>query len=446
MKPCHASSSRISLSSPVELKEAENKEKLKVIRIRVYPTKEQKQVLNKWFGICRWTYNKCAEYINKNKNTRITKDELCAAFVNIINFEKENQWVKEAQYDTRYGAMNDAFNALKAWKAKKKINQKGGFHLKFRSKKDPTQSIVVLKKQWGNKRGMFKSIFSSSMLKSYNKRHPLPEELLHDSRLLRDKNHKYFLCIPISREKRQVSDKGKVVAIDPGIRTFLTAYDQDGEIHEWGKGDQTRLYRLAIHIDKLTSKSIKVKHAARYRMKKAIGRIYDRIRNLTDDVHKKAAKWLCENHQIILIPAFQSSQMTKKEGRRIHSKAARSMLHWSHFRFRQRLLFKATEYPGIQVKVVTEEYTSKTCGVCGNLHHNLGKNKLFTCPSCQWSCDRDINGARNILLKYLTEQQQIRSSLQEGGRLGHSPTSVPVYETDDEAHNSRTPKRFKTES
>ena len=46
-------------------------------------------------------------------------------------------------------------------------------------------------------------------------------------------------------------------------------------------------------------------------------------------------------------------------------------------------------------------YTSKTCGRCGNLHNKLGENKLFQCSSCDVTLDRDANGARNILLRYL---------------------------------------------
>lgn len=208
------------------------------------------------------------------------------------------------------------------------------------------------------------------------------------------------------------------MAIDPGVRTFITTYDQDGEVNEIGKGDRERLFRLAIHVDKLTSKRAKTRNKqSRWRMKKAIGRLYDRIRNLTDDVHKKTAKWLCDHHETILIPKFESSAMTKREGRRLHTKAVRSMLHWSHYRFRQFLTFKATEHPGVRVVIVGEEYTSKTCGKCGFIHTSLGANKLFRCPSCRWECDRDVNGARNILLKFLTEQQSSPS----GECLGPGP-------------------------
>ena len=131
-------------------------------------------------------------------------------------------------------------------------------------------------------------------------------------------------------------------------------------------------------------------------------RIRQKIRNLVDEVHKKLTKWLVSNYEMILLPQFETSQMVTRAKRRIGSKTARQMLTWSHYRFQQRLLNKTREYRGSQVIVCDEAYTSKTCGHCGKLHEKLGGNKTFKCPYCDIRMDRDMNGARNILLRYLT--------------------------------------------
>ena len=81
----------------------------------------------------------------------------------------------------------------------------------------------------------------------------------------------------------------------------------------------------------------------------------------------------------------------------------------SHCRFRQYLSHKSCEYPWCKVVICTEEYTSKTCGCCGVINRNLGSLKTFKCPSC---IDRDVNGARNVLLKYITEN---KSQLDQAG-------------------------------
>ena len=69
----------------------------------------------------------------------------------------------------------------------------------------------------------------------------------------------------------------------------------------------------------------------------------------------------------------------------------------SHYKFREHLLHKAEEY-GSKVEIVTEEYTSQCCGHCGMLSDEYIK-RVKICPICKSKINRDINGARNILLK-----------------------------------------------
>jgi putative transposase len=336
---------------------------------------------------------------------RASEAVLRPRFVNNDNFEHDNTWVKDVPYDVRNAALQDVVKAVKAYKAKKKDNQRG-FRLHFRSARDPVQSITVHSRYWNTPRSAFTFLFSTRRLRGGKEyRRLLRNGLPHDSRLVRDKLGRYFLCVPFDRpiQLPPPTSIDRVVAIDPGVRTFLTTYDQDGGVHEWGKGDCARFYRLALHVDDINAKASKAKHKRRYRLRRAITRLYARIRNLTDEVHRKAARWLCTTYNTIVIPAFNSSQMVQKSRRRIHTKTVRSMLHWSHYRFRQRLLYTAEQHGHVSVHVVTEEYTSKSCGVCGALHHTLGGNKHFKCPTCDWECDRDVNGARNILLKTLTQ-------------------------------------------
>ena len=94
--------------------------------------------------------------------------------------------------------------------------------------------------------------------------------------------------------------------------------------------------------------------------------------------------------------------MVKKGKRRLATKTARAMVTLSHYRFKQMLKHQATKHGGVVVDV-TEEYTSKTCSKCGHVHHKLGGSKLFKCPECGHTLDRDKNGAFNILLKALRD-------------------------------------------
>ena len=113
----------------------------------------------------------------------------------------------------------------------------------------------------------------------------------------------------------------------------------------------------------------------------SLPRINARIRRLTRELHRQLARYLEESFDVVLLPAFESSTMVnKKRGRRIGSRTARAMLTWGHFKFRQHMLQKA-EAAGTRfhVEIVSEAYTSKTCGACGALH-TAGRGESLPLP------------------------------------------------------------------
>ena len=121
----------------------------------------------------------------------------------------------------------------------------------------------------------------------------------------------------------------------------------------------------------------------RFRLKKKMLRIIQRICNLIDECHHQLAQWLCQNYKIILLPKFETSHMVLKNKRKIQSRTACAMLTWSHFRFQMFLLHKIREYKYCKVIECTEEYTSKTCEHCEQINDKLGGSKTFQCDSLQ---------------------------------------------------------------
>jgi len=103
-------------------------------------------------------------------------------------------------------------------------------------------------------------------------------------------------------------------------------------------------------------------------------RLLLRLRFKIDETHKKLATYLCRNVRIVLVPKFETSSMVNNTDRNISTVTARKMMNWGHYRFRKMLLNKAAISSSCQVIICNEHYTSKTCGSCKELHHNLGKN------------------------------------------------------------------------
>ena len=70
-----------------------------------------------------------------------------------------------------------------------------------------------------------------------------------------------------------------------------------------------------------------------------------------------------------------------------------------HYQFKMRLTEKVKHVSNTRLYIVDESYTSKTCTNCGVIKADLGSSKIYQCDKCSLIIDRDVNGARNILIK-----------------------------------------------
>ena len=407
----------------------------------MYPTSDQKAVLNRWLWAIRFTYNKCVEWLNSDPDANYWRSALREKFVKTSSpvfaatddmSDVDKQRIKDVlsvPFDIRDGAVADVVLAYQAYWAKKPENR-NGFELHYRSSRSQSQqTIAVLGKHWGtHQKGKYAPVFSNNVLAS-SKQEPLPEFLPADAKLTKDRLGRYYLCVPQPVQTRPEREKHDIVSIDPGVRTFLTCYSPTAGTTEIGVGDSSRLNLLQYHLDELRIKMKKVKHRARYRMKRAAMRMESRIRNLVDDVHKKAARWLLDRFKLILLPEFSSSGMTRRKRgaagtrRTLAKSTVRAMLHWSHFRFRERLLQAGKVCPTSRVVIVTEEFTSQTCGKCGQISGKYS-NKQFSCKRCELTCDRDLMASRNILIKWLTERSAMKGRKSRGVELSNDGSAL----------------------
>ena len=164
----------------------------------------------------------------------------------------------------------------------------------------------------------------------------------------------------------------------------------------------------------------------RKQLKNKIKKLYKRSKNIVKELHNKSVNYLCKNYDNILIPKFETQKMIqhkrsfkeykkdfinqgntfeeKKEKAKEFTKKCRLsksvkyvLSNLSHYTFRQQLIDKADEY-GCRCVVVTEEYTSCTCSYCGHMSKEY-RDRVKSCSYCNKTIDRDINGAKNILIK-----------------------------------------------
>jgi len=105
---------------------------------------------------------------------------------------------------------------------------------------------------------------------------------------------------------------------------------------------------------------------------------------------------MLENHDIIIQSKLEISQLVQRRKRNIQSKTVHKMCTWSHYKYRQRLQWAASRYPGRHVLESREPETSRACTDCGFWHADLKvSQKTFCCLRGKVKIDRDMDGARN---------------------------------------------------
>ncbi len=402
----------------------------RIVKLKLFiRNQKDKETLNRYFGIYRWTYNQAVsllkdEEIHKEKKLIIDPDSskpitwLKFLRQRVINnrdsqLVKDNPWTRELISDIRAEAMHEALKGyvinLKMLQDKKIKH----FELHYRKKKCKSESIT-LRKLWLDlsKKNVVSIKWPIERTKPQKKLPPMkffvPNgasnniQISHSCKLHRTNMNEYYLLVPVTVEPKTVDTQDRhtlrICSLDPGVRTFQTIYDATAnKVTYVGRQDIQRIRRLGYRYDKLQSQQSKEKSRMRYRLKRVMRRINKRIRNLVDEMHKQLAKYLVTNYDLIMLPLFSVKQMTVKIGRNINSTTARGMITLSHFRFKQRLIDKARQFRK-KIAIVDESYTTKTCSSCGHMR-KIKNAKTYKCLYCKQSFERDANGAKNIFLK-----------------------------------------------
>jgi len=316
-------------------------------------------------------------------------------------------WQKDVPYDTRQLAIDQVIAAYSSNFALIKNRENKQFNVSFKTKKSSSETFQIDKGAINIKK---LRIFSQRLKKKFRMRKrdvkKLQEGVDGTITCLKIKPGKWYLCIPrkktIAVEPIYKNAAYKSVFLDPGVRTFQTFYSPDGLC---GKiGDQycndfiKPLTNKIDHLESIRSKTNNSK--TRRHIRNRLFKLRTKARNRIQDLHWKTCKFLCDGFDTIVLPEFKSSEMVEKcPGRVISKKTVRQLLELSHCDFRNKLKYYAkTKLRNLIL--VTEEYTTKTCGHCGK-EQIVGSAKVFAC-SCGYEMDRDIHGARNICIKSIS--------------------------------------------
>ena len=141
------------------------------------------------------------------------------------------------------------------------------------------------------------------------------------------------------------------------------------------------------------------------KIKKKNEKIINRkINNKIDDLHWKSINYLVKKYNTIFLGDMSAKNIVNKNKSILSSTQKVACLRTRYYEFSERLAYKC-KVNSVIFKKINESYTSKTCSKCANYKKDLGRAKYYICDKCDMIIDRDLNGARNIYIKYLCEKK-----------------------------------------
>ena len=322
-------------------------------------------------------------------------------------------WHRSAPREVLVGAIFDACRAVSAVKRRngelardknKGRRQDEDFaRVRFRSRKNLRQTFTVQANCVGDS-GIYRTKLGDMQMAENL---PVPEN--RNICRLSMRYGQYHLSVPYDEKlPPERENQARVVALDPGVRSFLTWYSADS-VGKIGEGAFFRIQRLCERLDDLLSRAAKSPSRRRRNMRRAANRIRLRIENLVQELHRQAARFLVDNYNVILLPGFETSEMVERGRRRIRSKTVRNLLSLAHYRFGMFLRHKARE-ARVVVLGVNEAYTTKTVSWTGEVLENVGGASAVMGGDGE-RMDRDYNGARGIYLRALGDIPALRAWL-----------------------------------
>lgn len=353
----------------------------KAYKYRIYPTKDQRMVIEKHFGGCRFIYNLALE----TKITSYKSGLKLSAYdlqKQLTDLKKDVKWL----YDINNQSLQIEFQNLDS--AYKKFFTGAGFP-KFKNKHGHKSYDCVNGLKLIDGRLKIPKI-KETIKVSFSRQ---IEGKIKRATISKTPTGKYFVSILVDDgkklpKKKKITEK-KSIGIDLGIKDFLVTSDEHKEFNP--KFLREKIDRLKI----LQRRASKKKKGSTNRKKSnlRVAKLHETIANKrTDFLQKLSTKMVSENQ----VTTFFVESLAVKNLVKNHKLAqAISDVSWSEF---LRMLEYKCDWKGLNFRKIGRfEASSKTCFNCKEKNESLTlSDRSWVCKNCGVTHDRDINAAKNI--------------------------------------------------
>ena len=374
----------------------------KGIRVRLYPTKEQKILIDKTIGSCRFAYNQtlvdCKQSYEQSKHFPSKNERM----KNLVPLKEKYEFLKEVDSQALQQSVRDFNSALDNFFRNRNYF---GFPT-FKSKRNSKQSYRTTHR--GGKADVLdnKHIKLPKLGKVKTKRFDMPKVYkIFNITVEKTKTNKYWASICVETEVQPLPKTGKQVGFDLGLIDLLIG--SDGTRFERPKFDYLYKDKLTKEQRKLSKMRTKLERAnlnldecKNYQKQKhRVAKLYEHVANSAKDFNHKLSRKLVDKYDFIAMEDLNVSGLLKNH------KLAYSIadVRWSQLlNFIQ---YKCNWY-GKEFRQVDRFYaSSKICSCCGTYHKDIVNSlsvREWTCPDCGVHHDRDVNAAKNILTQALS--------------------------------------------
>jgi len=362
---------------------------VKAIKVKIYPRKWQKELIEKHFGCCRFTYNYGLE--RKIKTYTETKKSLSVYAIQkeIPKLREEKEWLKEVNAQSLQQSLVDLDSAFSHF------FKKNNSFPKFKSRKNPKQSFRVPQSFEISKDHKSIKIPKLKWIK-FRDKFNLPKKVEFRNVTISRDGNEYFASICYDDKKelpnlKPIQEK-KTLGIDLGTRHL--AIFSDGNKIENPKYFKKYEDKLATEQQKLSKKENRETKSYQ-KQKEKVQKVHKKIRNTRKDFLHKLTTSLVENQDWT---SYAMEDLAVKQLEQYNSTSMSRAIGDAGWRMLRTMMEYKCKENGKNLLIIGRfDPSSKACSVCGHIYQELKREeKEWVCCSCNTKHDRDINAARNI--------------------------------------------------